>query len=351
MLVMPEAIEQVVVRIFEAAGCEAAEAATIARNLVDANLTGHDSHGVIRVQRYIEYIESGEVVPGQHATVVFETDSIVIVDGNKGFGQVIAEETMTLLAAKAKKSGLAMSSIRNSGHLGRIGGWAEQLSREGLVSLHFMSTTGRGMLVTPFGGSDRRLSLNPISIGVPIEDRDMIMLDFTTAMCAEGKLAVARNKGARMPPDFIIDKDGRPTDDPNDVYDGGAVLPFGGYKGSGLNIVTDLLAGALSGGGCTRAGTTELVSNMTSIAIDPAALTDTEHYMSEIKRYTDWVKQSPPKEPDGEVLLPGEIEHRTRAERRRDGIPIDAASWTQILDAAELVGLQRAPLEARATGA
>ena len=350
-LFAPRALGCAVAAVFEAAGCVLGEAATIAKHLLGANLTGHDSHGVIRVHQYLGYIREGTVRPGQHATLVRETANLAVVDGNLGFGQVVGEEAMALLAKKAKHAGLAMIALRNSGHLGRIGGWAELLAEADLVSLHFVNTSGFGMYVVPFGGSDRRLSLNPVAIGVPVTGRETVLLDFTTAMCARGKVAVARNKGERMPPGYILDRYGQPTDDPNEVYEGGAVLPFGGYKGYGLNVIADLLAGGLSGGGCTRDGTSILINNMTSVAIDPGVFADLEAYAAEIRRYGDWVKASPPRTSADEVLLPGEPEHRARETRSRDGIPIDETTWSQLLAAAESVGLESAEVERLATGA
>jgi len=345
MQIQAEKLEQVVSRIFNAAGCDSDEAACVARHLVDSNLCGHDSHGVIRVLRYIGFVKEGLIKTGQRISVLFESDTVAVLDGNFGFGQVIGEQTVELLASKAKKTGLAMITLRNSSHLGRLGDWAEQLAKKGLVSLHFLNTTGRGMLGVPFGGTDRRQSLCPISMCVPVEGRHPVLLDMTTTVMAEGKLAVARNKGVSVPPDTIVDKDGNPTTDPNDFYAGGALLPVGGHKGYGLNVVADLLAGAFSGGGCSKPGVTQLVNCLTSIAIDPAPFTDHDVYVEEIKRYSEWVTGSPPKDPDGKVLLPGDIENQTREQRDRDGIPLDASTWDQIIEAGESVGVTREEIE------
>jgi uncharacterized oxidoreductase len=287
-------------------------------------------------------MRSGEVKPGQQASIVVDAGPLVVVDGHMGFGQVIGEQAMDILIARSKASGIALVSIRNCGHLGRTGDWAERVARAGLISLHFMNTTGRGMMVTPFGGTDRRLSLCPLSICLPVEGRDPILLDITTAMSAEGKIFVAKNRGAALPPGTIIDKHGKPSVNPNDFYEGGAVLPMGGHRGSGLNIVVDMLAGILSGGGCTAPGTEILVNTMTSIAIDPQRLVDRHAYTAEILRFAEHVKGSPPAEPGGEVLLPGEVEQRTRAARTAEGVPIDDTTWEQILASGEAVGVSRA---------
>ncbi len=350
MHIQAEALERVVTRIFAAAGCGGDEASCVARHLVDSNLCGHDSHGVIRVLRYVHFVRDGWVRTGQHIRVVTDAGSMVVIEGNRGFGQVICEEAMTLLAERTRAHGLALAALRNVAHIGRLGDWAEQLGRDGLVSLHFINTTGLGMLALPFGGSDRRMSLNPLSICVPVEGRPPILLDMTTTVVAEGKIAVARNKGERLAPGLIVDKSGAPSTDPEDFYAGGALLPIAGHKGAGLNFMTDLLSGALSGGGCTAPGVTELESSMTSIAIDPARLTDRGAYAAEVKRYADWVTASPPREPGGKVMAPGEVEQNTRAERARDGIPLDDATWSQIVEAAATGGITAREVESLMAG-
>ena len=339
MKVQAGPLREAVAAIFAAAGCSSDESTGLAANLVDANLCGHDSHGVIRVVQYIRYVNNGTVKRGQTISIVAETPTLVVVDGNLGFGQTIGRQTMALLSSKAKASGLALSSIRNSSHFGRVGAWAEQLAADGLISLHFTTTTGLGMLAVPFGGTDRRLSLCVIAAAVPVDGRDPLLLDCATTTTAEGKLRVARNKGVPVPPGQIVDKDGNPSTDANDFYAGGAILPMAGHKGHGLTIIADLLAGALSGGGCTAPGVTLMNSSMTSIAIDPGPVTDREAYFAEIRRFCDWVTGSPPKDEAARVLLPGEIEHMTRAKRNRDSIAIDDETWRQIVETAASVGL------------
>src|SRR5690606_13466218 len=167
-----------------------------------------------------------------------------------------------------------------------------------------------------------------------------ILLDFTTTVVAEGKLQVARNKGLPVPEGTIVDRHGNPTTDPADFYAGGALLTIAGHKGHGLNIVTDLLAGALSGGGCTAPGVTVMENAMTSIAIDPAPLVDRAAYEAQILRFAGWVTASPPRDPARPVMMPGEMEHRTRQQRLRDGIPIDDTTWSQILEAGALFGVE-----------
>ena len=345
LTVAPNRLEKAVALIFTAAGSGSAEAECVARHLVSANVCGHDSHGVLRVSRYVGYVRAGQVVPNTKPTVVFETDSLLVIDGQAGFGQPICEEAMELLATKARASGVAIAAVRHLGHAGRLGDWAEQLASQGLISLHFLNSMGTGMRGVPFGGSDRRLSPCPIAICVPVSGRQPVLVDITTTAVAEGKLAVARAKGEKVPEGWIVDRNGLPTTDPEDFYAGGALLPMAGHKGSGLNIVTDLLAGALSGGGCTRSGAKEPLNNLLTIAIDPGQLADADAYTAEVIRFCDWVKGSPPATSDGQVLLPGEIEARTRAARERDGVSLDDSTWADIIAAANSVGVSKADID------
>ena len=320
------------------AGCGADEAGSIARRLVDANCVGHDSHGVIRVGKYLEWMREGWLRPNQPPSIVFESPVIAIVDGNRGFGQVIGEFATRLGIAKAAESGIAMIGLRNCGHLGRVGDWAELAAAEGQVSLHFLNTSG-AQRVAPFGGSDRRLSTNPISIGIPIDDGDPVILDVTTSTVAEGKLMVAVNKGESVPEGWIIDRDGRPTTDPTAFYDGGALLTVGAHKGSGLSIATDLLAGAVSTGRSSDPDDPILRNNMLSIYIAPAVYAPDGWVSAEARRFVDWVKASPPLRPGEPVLAPGDAERRTRATRLRDGVPIDDTTLEDLLSAAGSVGI------------
>jgi hydroxycarboxylate dehydrogenase B len=327
-----------VAAIMQGGGCAAQEATTVARRLVDSNLVGHDSHGVIRVGKYLEWMRDGWVKANQTPSIVFETDTIAIVDGNRGFGQIVGEFAGKLGTAKAAKSGIAMVGLRNCGHLGRVGDWAELAAAAGQVSLHFLNTSG-AQRVAPFGGSDRRLSTNPITVGVPIAGAEPVILDVTTSMVAEGKLFVASNKGEQVPPGWIIDKHGKPTTQPKDFYDGGALLTVGAHKGSGLSIIVDLLAGAISTGKSSDPEDTVLRNNMLSIYIAPDVYDTNGEVAREAARFVGWVQASPPAIPGQPVLLPGDVERKTRAQRTAEGIAIDDKTWSDLIAAAESVGI------------
>ena len=333
-----------VTAIMERGGSGAAEARTIAQRLVDSNLVGHDSHGVLRVGKYLEWMRAGWVKANQTPGIAFESEAIAIVDGNRGFGQVVGEFAGRLGTQKAATTGIALVGLRNCGHLGRVGDWAELAAAVGQVSLHFLNTSG-AQRVAPFGGSDRRLSTNPITIGVPVEGGEPVIVDMTTSMAAEGKLMVALNRGEQVPEGWIIDKRGQPTTEPRDFYDGGALLTVGAHKGSALSIVTDLLAGAISTGRSSDPEDTVLRNNMLSIYIAPRVYDAEGVVANEVARFVAWVKASPPARPDAPVILPGEVERRTRAERERHGIPLDAKTRADLVAAAMSVGLARERVE------
>ncbi|MGH7085709.1 MAG: malate/lactate/ureidoglycolate dehydrogenase [Acetobacteraceae bacterium] len=325
-------------RVFAAAGSCGDEPRILADHLVEANLLGHDSHGVIRVPKYLVWLAAGEVIANRHAEIAFDRGPILAVNGGFGYGQVIGREAMALLAERCRSYGLAAVAIRNTGHLGRIGAWPEQLARAGLVSIHFVNTSGYGILVAPHGGSDRRLSANPVAAGAPGPAGRPLVLDIATSAIAEGKLQLARNKGEQVSPGAILDGAGRPTRSPEAFYaePPGSILPFGGHKGSGLSFFCEVLAGSLTGGMSSHPENPtarHLVNNMLSIAFVPDAFTG-RGFDDDLARLAAWVKGSPPSTPGGAVLLPGEAEARTRREREEHGIPLDEESWRQLVRAA-----------------
>jgi uncharacterized oxidoreductase len=346
----PARLRQGVQTIFAKGGCTAEEAHLVADHLVDANLFGHDSHGVIRVAKYVDWQQKGMVLPNRAPAVLRDDGPLILIDGQFGYGQSVGRAALAMAIKRATTVGVAVLALRNVGHLGRIGAWAEMAAESGLVSLHFVNTSGFGILVAPHGGSDRRLSANPIAAGVPVEGGAPMILDMSTSIMAEGKIQVARNKGEQLPVGAVLDGQGRPTRDAEAFYaePPGAILPMAGHKGSGLSLICEVLAGALTGGGSSHpdnptAG--RLVNNMLSILIAPGSLGDASAFADDVRRLTAWVQASPPLAPGGTVLLPGEIERRTRAEREANGIPLDRATRAQIEAAALAVGLDRAAID------
>ena len=355
MQIAADRLRRLAATILGAAGSSADEADVVAARLIGANLAGHDSHGVIRVPQYVDQVQAGHVLPNRTAEVVSETDAVTVLDGQGGYGQIVGAQSVQAAIDKATRHGIALSALQRSAHLGRLGDWAEMAAAAGMASIHFVNATGIPLRVVPHGGRDGRGTTNPLAMGIPVAGGDPVVLDFATSAVAEGKVRVARNKGVAIPPDCLLDADGRPTTDPNALYADppGNLVPFGGavtgHKGGALWLMVDLLAGAFTGGGCSRLpeGEPRFTSNMLSIVIAPEAYAGAG-LAAEIRRYLEFVKSSRPRAPGGEVLLPGEPERRARAERLANGVPVDPTTWEHILAAGEALGLGRAELEALA---
>ncbi len=343
-----------VTRIFAAAGCDDDEAKRIGTYLVRANLAGHDSHGVVRVPRYTQVLKLGQVRANQSLTIVSETSNQALADGNFGFGQTIAPLAVDLGIAKARASGIAVIGLRNAGHIGRIGDWAERAAEAGLISIHFVNVFN-GELVAPFGGVDRRFSTNPFCIGIPMAEGPPLILDFATSVVAEGKVLVASNGGKPIPDDALITPDGQFSSDPAVLYgplEGtyernpaagpGALRAFGGHKGSGLAFMCEVLAGCLTGGGTSgpaeKGPGRRIANGMLSIYLAPAGF-DAAHFAATVLDYVEYVKSSRPALPGGEILVPGEPEERTRAARLANGIPLQLRTWEAIVATAHELGL------------
>jgi uncharacterized oxidoreductase len=336
MTIHEEVLRKLIREIFTAAGSSHHEAERIAHYLVEANLVGHDSHGAIRVHKYVEWVRAGDLVPNQTLEIVTENEIMAVLDGRYGFGQIMGEEAMKIALDKCAKFGVSLVALRNSGHLGRIGDWAEMAVRQNKISLHFVNTSGGGILVAPHGGTQRRLSADPIAAGVPVASGPPIVLDMSTCTIAEGKIRVAANKGTNVAAGCLLDGQGQPTTDPEAFYASppGAILPLGGHKGFGLGVIVEVLAGAISGGSCSRPGTKVVSNNMLVIVIDPARFRKIGEFHQDLADFTAWVKSAATTTPDGEILMPGEPEHRTKRDRLRHGIPIDDTTWKQLQEVA-----------------
>jgi len=335
------------------------EARRIATYLTTANLTGHDSHGVIRVPVYVRWKKTGAVVPNQTPEIVVDTPSLAVVDGKFGYGQTVTQVAVKLGIEKCKKAGLAAVALRNAGHIGRVGDWAEMAAAEGLVSVHFVNAAG-SLLVAPFGGVEKRLSTAPYCVGIPRQGQDPIVLDFATSVVAEGKCLVASRGGKKLPKGALIDADGSLSDDPHVLYgsytpDGprdhtkgtGAIRAFGEHKGSGLAFICELLGGALTGTGAT-APDRRFANGMLAFYVDPKVIDTANFFDGDIARYVDFIRATKPGAGVEEVLIPGDTERRTRAERTRNGVPLPDDTWAAIVNTAREVGVSEVAIQ-RAT--
>lgn len=357
-VIQVEPLKRLLQAVFEGAGCPPDEAGRIAHYLTRASLTGHDSHGVIRTQRYVEWLRDGWVLAGQHVEAVLDAGPLAILDGRHGMGQTVGPESAEIGIRKAREHGVAVIALRNAGHLGRIGDFAELAIEAGLVSLHFVNVFG-SLLVAPFGGRERRFSTNPIAIGVPTGDDKPFVLDFATALVAEGKVLVAHQGGPAVPVGALVSAEGELTNDPRVLYGPdqpghypdprrgtGAMRTFGEHKGSGLALACDLLAGCLGGSGITRASEGRVHNGMLSIYLDPGRLDVESSFRRDVNDYIAWIKSATPIDPAAPVIIPGDKERRLAAERTARGLPLPDEVWRSILHAAESVGITRARIDA-----
>jgi uncharacterized oxidoreductase len=352
------ALQEFVGEIFLKSGCSAEESRRIAKYLVAANLTGHDSHGVIRVPRYVQMKADGLVVADRKVEVLIDTPAIAVVDGLYGFGQTVAPQAVDIGIAKCRANGLSAVALRNAGHVGRVGDWAEMAAQAALVSVHFVNAAG-SVLVAPFAGVDRRFSTAPFCVGIPRPDADPVILDFATSVVAEGKVLVASRGGKKLPADALVGPDGTIGGDPHLLYGDyepgggerdygeglGAIRAFGEHKGSGLALICELLGGALSGTGATRENR-RFANGMLSFYVDPKRMDPQAAFSGEVARYLAAVKSSRPVQKGGEVLTPGEPERRLRAERLAGGVPLTDDTWASIVATARQVGVDERRVQA-----
>jgi len=339
------ALQDIAERIFTAAGSDPDEARAIADYLVEANLRGHDSHGVGLIPNYLQHLAGGTVFANRKGRVLSENGSLIVYDGERAWGQIAAREATRIAIAKARETGVAVVALRNPHHIGRVGKYGEMCAEAGLVSFHFVNVTDARPAVAPWRGSDARFSTNPVCIAMPGPEPDRpIILDMATSVVAMGKVRVARNKGEQMKPGTLLDGAGKPTTDPGAMYRDprGAVLTFGEHKGYALAFVCEMLAGALCGSGTMspeRQGKGTATNGMLSIVIDPARLIDREWLREEIATMTRYITASPPQRPDEPVLIPGDPERLTRAERLKNGVPVDDETWRELTVAARGVNV------------
>ena len=342
---------ELITDIFKAKSCNNYEAKTIAERLCGSNLKGHDSHGIVRVPRYVLWMEWGWVFPNIKPELIVDSGALALIDAKQGFGQVAGEFAVDEGIKRAKLHGVSVVGLKNSGHLGRIGDWSERAADAGLVSLHFVNVRG-SLLVAPFGGSDRRGSTSPLSIGVPSKDTDHIILDMATSTVAEGKVMVAQKGGKPLPQGALIDSNGNLTINPEVMYGKinenevpnsengtGAITAFGLHKGSGINFMMEILGGALTGSGVS-AGIDDkekrkFANGILSLYVKVDNMVNFEYFLNEVRSYADFVRSSPPANKNEKVLIPGDKEISTYKDRLANGLPVAPIVWQNIKQTAK----------------
>jgi len=331
--------------LLQAGGLDPGEAGTIARSLVDANLTGYDSHGVMRIPQYLAQVEKGEIVPGAEFEVLSETPSLLAADGHWGFGRVQAGRLLERLMEKAAAGGVAVGTMRRSAHVGRLGEYCEIAADAGMISMLMVNNHGAIMRVSPPGGKAARLSTNPLAVGIPHAD-EPVVIDFCTCAVAEGKVRVKKFAGERVPDGWILDGHGRPSNDPNDLYGDppGTIPPFGGpqaYKGFALGLMVEILSGALSGGVCAREVPINQIGNCVfMMVLAPGHFGGSDHFRGEVAGLLGFIRSCPTVEGVDRITLPGDPERESLAEKTARGIPLDEGNWRQLTELAERLGVE-----------
>ena len=344
----PDTLHRWVADLFLAAGSSATEAKLTADHLVLANLSGHDSHGVGMVARYVKAITAGELVLNTDVEVVTDTGSLLVLDAHRGIGQSVTHQAMEIAIQRAKDTGVCVMGLRNSHHLGRVGHWAEQAIAEGLISIHFTNSVSQHW-VAPYGGAEARFVTNPFTVGIPRPEAadgtgGPFVLDFATSVIAQGKVRVAYNAGKQAPAGALIDHAGKPTTDPGVLFepvDGrlGALTTMAAHKGYALAMVCELLGAALTGGAVTipknqpKAG---VWNNMLTIVFDPARFGTQNAFESSTREFVEWVKSARLMEGHDEILMPGDPERKSR-KARAQALPIDEGTIAEMDAAAATV--------------
>lgn len=324
--------------ILGAVGAPPEYARKVGDSLVEANLCGHDSHGIIRLVTYVGLVRSGLIVPAAQPSIASRHGAVARVDGAWGWGQVAADLASSVTVEIAQEMGIAAASVDHCNHVGRLGAYTETIAEAGLIGIALCNS---GPLVAPYGGRGRTLGTNPLTIAAPRgPGEEPLLLDFATAGVAEGKLRVARANGRQVAPGLLLDAAGHPSLDPQAFYDGGVLLPFGGHKGFGLSMMIEILGGALSGIAPSalpayRGGNGTLI-----MALNIEAFSPVERYREEVEGLCAAIKAAPLAEGFDEVLLPGEPERRARALRSEQGIALADQTWREISELAAGLGVE-----------
>lgn len=340
----PDILTDFARNLFLAANVPEAEADRVAQSLVLSNLCGHDSHGVIRVIQYLGALADGRLKSGVDLKMDRETAANVVADGQWGLGQVQAHRLLDRLIPKAEQLGIAAGTLRHSGHVGRLGEYAERVTSQQFAFFATVNNHGFGRGVAPPGGTEARIGTNPICIGAPTPG-DPLILDIGTSVVAEGKVRVAFNKGIEAPDGWLLDEKGMPTTDPGVLYrePRGSIQPLGGFgshKGFALGMMLDVLVGGLSGGPCSNPARPNLSGNEALFVVfDANHFSGVDHLLGETQCLGEAIRGCPRREDVPEILLPGEPERRERQRREQTGIPLDEGTWKQLCEQAETLGV------------
>lgn len=323
--------------LLEAAGASPEEAESVARLNVAANLTGHDSHGIIQIPTYLDRITKGHIVPRAPFNVLQESPTTMVIDGNWGFGYHVTERAMQMTIAKARSANIAATTILRQSHIGRAGAYPVMAAREGFIAMMTADSGRSPKHVAPFGGTKARLGTNPIAIAMPSDLAAPFCLDMATSAVAVGKIKLAQARGLAIPEGWLVDKDGNATTDPAAYDKGGVVLPLGGsegHKGYGLSAMVEIFSGILPGLGFGVDPTGRHNDGCFMALFKVEAFRPLDVFKREVREFAEYLKSTPAQAGVKEVLYPGEVEWRMEQERERNGVEIEAATLAKLREAA-----------------
>jgi uncharacterized oxidoreductase len=337
-------LEKIARTLLVGAGASQSEAEIVARHCIGANLAGHDSHGIIAIPTYIDRIKKGHIVPGAPYEIDQESATHMVVNGNWGFGYVVTDRTMRTLVEKAKTSNVAAATVYQQSHIGRLANYPLIAASNDMIGLITADSGRSAKAVAPYGGREARLGTNPISMAIPSDLDAPLFLDMATSAAAAGKVNVAVARGEQVPDGWIIGADGHPTNDPTQLKKGGALLPLGGpdggYKGTGLAVMVEILCGLLTGLGFGVEPTGKHNDGCFIAVFNVAAFRPLQEFKAEVAEFAQYLKDTPPAIGSQGVLYPGEIEHAKEQVRRADGIDIEDGTWAKLDALANEFGVQ-----------
>lgn len=333
--VTSDELTKICLSVFDRLNILASEAEIVTRSMVDANLVGHDSHGVIHLPKYVKEIKEGLIVPGASIDTIQESASISVLDGNWGFGPVIATHAVELAIQKARQTDVSTVTVSQCNEIGRLGGYVCLAAEADMIGILMVNDHGGGTCVAPYGGTEGRLSTNPLACAVPIDAQNPIVLDMSTSVVASGKIRVKQHLNEPAPEGWLINTKGKSTINVEDFYKEppASILPFGGiasHKGFGLSVIVDILAGALSKAGCSSSDTARVGNGLFILVINVATFRKFSGFSAEVERFVDYLKSAKSAEGVDTIQMPGERGWNEKRKRERDGIPIDEETWKQI---------------------
>lgn len=311
----------------------------VADSLVETNLVGHDSHGVMRVGAYVQALEEGRLDPRGELKVLRESATTALLDGGRNWGVLAGRAAMDLAVSKARQHDLGLVALRNTAHTGRLGEYVVRAAGEGCMAMVFGTGSRPGGTVAPYGGASPVFNTNPLSWGVPARRFPAVFLDFATSAVAWGKIQGAIDKGEPIPLGWLLTAQGEPTTDPTEQGRGGVSLPFGAHKGSGLAFMIEILCGGLTGVSCAALADYSSEYVLVMGAVNIAAFQPLEEFRARVEGLIDAVKGARKATGVEEILAPGEMEWRTRERRLADGIEIPDAAWERIVAAGKRHGV------------